>query len=386
LWYGFWMLNRWLLLRFDTLGAFSTLLTTTFALSRLDAGLAGLTITSAMAFTSAVYWTCRMVTQLEMDLNSVERVVEYLDLPQEPAVVIESNRPPAYWPSSSSEQLVVVEDLTIRYAPELPAVLHEVSFALKPKERVGLLGRTGSGKSTLAMALLRFVDPASGKIIIDGIDISTIGLQDLRSRVTIIPQDAVLFSGTIRENLDPFGEHPDEDCLDALTRVHINSSNPGSRRASRPPSIHGSDNDAASTRTSTTQHDDKHHISLESKVSAGGSNFSQGQRQLIAMARALLRRSSIIIMDEATSSIDFHTDALVQRTIREEFSNSLLITIAHRIRTIIDYDRLVVLDQGRVVEFDTPLNLIQKEGGVFRGMCLKSGHFEDLLAQCSQKE
>ncbi|KAG8899528.1 hypothetical protein FRC01_010481 [Tulasnella sp. 417] len=135
------------------------------------------------------------------------------------------------------------------------------------------------------------------------------------------------------------------------------------------------------------QEHEKHVIGLESKVSAhGGANFSQGQRQLIAMARALLRRSSIMIMDEATSSIDFSTDALVQRTIREEFSNSLLITIAHRIRTIIDYDRLIVLDQGRIGEFDTPLNLIQREGGVFRGMCLKSGQFEELLATCSAKD
>ncbi|KAG8970070.1 hypothetical protein FRC05_000718 [Tulasnella sp. 425] len=367
MWYSFWMTNRWLLLCFDTLGALSTLLATLFALARLDAGLAGLTITSAMAFTMSVYWTCRMVTQLEMDLNSVERVVEYLDLPQEPAAIIESNRVPAYWPSSESNQLIVVEDLVIRYSPELPAVLHDVSFQLKPKERIGLLGRTGSGKSTLAMALLRFVDPSSGKIIIDGIDISTIGLQDLRSRVTIIPQDAVLFSGTIRENLDPFNDHSDEECLDALERVHINGSAPASRRASRPPSIHErmqseevETASVATTKTGTTQYDDqKHVIRLDSKVSAGGANFSQGQRQLIAMARALLRRSSVIIMDEATSSIDFHTDALVQRTIREEFSNSLLITIAHRIRTIIDYDRLIVLDQGRVVEFDTPLNLIQ---------------------------
>ncbi|KAG8894877.1 hypothetical protein FRC01_012696, partial [Tulasnella sp. 417] len=337
MWYCFWMTNRWLMLYFDTLGALSTLLATLFALSRLDAGLAGLTITSAMAFTMSVYYTCRVVVQLEMDLNSVERVVEYLDLPQEPATVIESNRVPAYWPSSESNQLIAVEDLVIRYSPELPAVLHGVSFQLRPKERIGLLGRTGSGKSTLAMALLRFVDPSSGRIIIDGIDISTIGLHDLRSRVTIIPQDAVLFSGTIRENLDPFNEHSDEECLDVLARVHINGSNPASRRESRAPSIYGrvqlDETDtasAATTKTGTMQYDEqKHAIGLESKVSAGGANFSQGQRQLIAMARALLRRSSIIIMDEATSSIDFRTDALVQRTIREEFSNSLLITIAH---------------------------------------------------------
>ncbi|KIO15545.1 hypothetical protein M407DRAFT_86988 [Tulasnella calospora MUT 4182] len=199
----------------------------------------------------------------------------------------------------------------------------------------------------------------------------------------------------MRDNLDPFGEHSDEECLDALERAHINGSTPASRRASRAPSIHGrvrpdkpETASVATTKTGTTQYDDqKYAVGLETKVSAGGTNFSQGQRQLIAMARALLRRSSIIIMDEATSSIDFHTDALVQRTIREEFSSSLLITIAHRIRTVnYRYDRVIVLDQGRIVEFDTPLNLIQREGGVFRGMCLKSRHFEELLATCSAKK
>ncbi|KAG8908992.1 hypothetical protein FRB99_000095 [Tulasnella sp. 403] len=370
MWYSFWMLNRWLLLRFDSLGAVSTFFTSIFALAKLDAGLAGLTITSAMAFMMAVYWTCRMVTQLEMDLNSVERVVEYLDLPQEPPAIVESNRAPAYWPSSSAEKLVVVEDLVIRYAPELPPVLHDVSFALSPKERVGLLGRTGSGKSTLAMALLRFVEPSGGRIIVDGIDISTIGLHDVRSRLTIIPQDAVLFSGTIRKNLDPFNEHSDEECLDALARVHINTaSGATSLRASRAPSVHENQKDAASIRSGATQLDEsKQTVGLQTKVSAGGANFSQGQRQLIALARALLRRSAIIIMDEATSSIDFKTDSLVQSTIRDEFQESLLITIAHRIRTIIDYDRLIVLDQGRIVEFDTPYNLINKEDGVFRAM------------------
>ncbi|KAG9037596.1 hypothetical protein FRB95_004816 [Tulasnella sp. JGI-2019a] len=387
MWYGFWMTNRWLLVRFDTLSALSVLLTTIFALARLDAGLAGLAITSAMGFTMSVYWACRYITQLEMDLNSVERVVEYLDLPQEPPTIVESNRVPAYWPSTNSEDLVVVEDLVIKYAPDLPPVLHGISFNLKPRERVGLLGRTGSGKSTLAMALLRFVDPSEGSIIIDGIDISKIGLKDLRSRVTIIPQDAVLFSGSIRENLDPFNEHTDEECLDALGRVHLNTNESSgalaSRRASAAPSIHEESGAQTplSVATSQTVEDFKQGglITLKTKVSAGGANFSQGQRQLIAMARALLRQSSIIIMDEATSSIDFAADSAVQKTIREEFTNALLITIAHRIRTIIDYDRLIVMDQGRIVEIDTPYNLIQKEGGVFRGMCLKSGQFDELL-------
>ncbi|KAG8843875.1 hypothetical protein FRB96_003699 [Tulasnella sp. 330] len=348
-------------------------------------------LVTVRAFSSERRFVDRTHSKVDLTIKIVERVVEYLDLPQEPPAIVESNPVPAYWPSSNSENLVVVEELVIKYAPDLPAVLHGISFTLKPKERVGLLGRTGSGKSTLAMALLRFVDPSEGKIIVDGLDISKIGLRDLRSRLTIIPQDAVLFSGSIRENLDPFNDHTDEECLDALGRVHLNtnesSSSLASRRTSAAPSIHEGSGDespvsASTSQTGTTQVEDLKQggvVTLKTKVSAGGANFSQGQRQLIAMARALLRQSSIIIMDEATSSIDFAADSAVQKTIREEFTNALLITIAHRIRTIIDYDRLIVMDQGRIVEFDTPYNLIQKEGGVFRGMCLKSGQFDELL-------
>ncbi|KAJ8589109.1 P-loop containing nucleoside triphosphate hydrolase protein [Rhizopogon salebrosus TDB-379] len=390
MWYNFWMTNRWLLLNFDTLGGLAVLTTTLLALSGLvKAGIAGLCITSAMTFTMSVYWACRFWTALELDLNSVERVVEYLDLPQEPPATIESSRPPAYWPSSSTKDgLIVVEDLVIKYAPELPPVLHNVSFTINAKERIGLLGRTGSGKSTLAMSILRFVDPISGRILIDGIDISTIGVHDLRSRLTFIPQDATLFSGTLRDNLDPFSEHEDNECLDVLHRVQmINDSAYQSQRTSRAPSRTSTPDDAASSAASTAvaDVDTKTTITLDTQVSAGGTNFSQGQRQLIAMARALLRRSSIIVLDEATSSIDFETDAKIQATIREEFTESLLLTVAHRLRTVIDYDRLIVLDKGEVAEFDTPLKLIQKEDGIFRMMCLKSGTFAELEAAAKAK-
>ncbi|KAG0701637.1 hypothetical protein DFH29DRAFT_925615 [Suillus ampliporus] len=390
MWYNFWMTNRWLLLNFDALGGLAVLTTTLLALSGfVEAGTAGLCITSAMTFTMSVYWACRFWTALELDLNSVERVVEYLDLPQEPPAIIESSRPPAYWPSTSTKEgLITVEDLVIKYSPELPPVLHNVSFSLNSKERIGLLGRTGSGKSTLAMSILRFVDPVSGRILIDGIDISTIGVHDLRSRLTFIPQDATLFSGTLRDNLDPFNEHEDSECLDVLFRVQMLSESAyQSQHNSRAPSRASTPDDIASSAASTaiTDVDSKTTITLDTQVSAGGTNFSQGQRQLIAMARALLRRSSIIVLDEATSSIDFDTDAKIQATIREEFNDSLLLTVAHRLRTVIDYDRLIVLDKGEVVEFDTPLNLIQKEDGIFRTMCLKSGTFVELEAAAQAK-
>ncbi|KAF9258420.1 hypothetical protein L218DRAFT_934784 [Marasmius fiardii PR-910] len=412
--YMFWMTNRWLLLNFDCIGGLLVFITALFSISRTDnesaAGIAGLCISSALSFTNSVYWACRYWTTLELDLNSVERVIEYLEVPQEPPAVIESNRPPAYWPSSNpnNHSLIRVENLSVKYAPELPDVLRDVSFTLRAGERVGLLGRTGSGKSTLAMSVLRFVDPSSGKIFIDGVDISAIGTYDLRSRLTFIPQDATLFSGTLRENLDPFNEHTDEECLDVLRRVqviHPGHGGGGSRRSSRKssrvpstatsrtPSAHGDDG------TRTIASEDSYYasstdvesrsgniISLYTEVNSGGSNFSQGQRQLISIARALLRKSPVIVLDEATSSIDFATDERIQKAIREEFGESLLLTVAHRLRTVIDYDRLIVLDKGRMMEFDTPWNLIQKQDGIFRDMCMKSGTFSELEAAAKAKQ
>ncbi|PIL36802.1 ATP-binding cassette transporter [Ganoderma sinense ZZ0214-1] len=351
LYHMFWQVNRWLLLNLQMTSAIAILATTLFALSGyLDAGLAGICITSALSFTNSVYWVCRNWASLELDFNSIERVVEYLEVPQEPPTIVDCNRPPAYWPSSTStnkDSFLVIEDLSVKYAPDLPSVLHGISFSLKARERVGLLGRTGSGKSTLAMSILRFVEPASGTLVIDGINIGHIGLHDLRSRITFIPQDATLFSGTLRENLDPF-------------------------------SPSGTTSERATVIETRGLRADLDTIVLGMQVSVGGTNFSQGQRQLVSMARALLRRSTIVVFDEATSSIDFETDAKIQATIREEFGGSLLLTVAHRIRTVIDYDRLLVLDKGKLVEFDTPLNLIRKEGGVFREMCLKSGMMEEL--------
>ncbi|KAH7106077.1 P-loop containing nucleoside triphosphate hydrolase protein [Auriculariales sp. MPI-PUGE-AT-0066] len=389
--WAFWMLSRYLMFRFDVIGAFTVLATTLIGLFSMGpsgdfAGWAGITITTSINMCLGVYWIARFYAELELDLNSVERVAEYLDIVQEPPAVVESNRPPAYWPSSTSgpaTPLLQVQDLTIKYAPDLPAVLHEISFSLHAKERVGLLGRTGSGKSTVAMSLLRFVDPAGGKILVDGIDISTIGLQDLRSNVTFIPQDASLFSGTVRDNLDPFNDYTDEQCAEVLARVQLVSNPASALKSSIGPSATSSraatpNDERLSVSTLTHVGEERKSMTLTTQVSAGGANFSHGQRQLVSLARALLRRSNIIIMDEATSSIDFETDAKIQATIREEFKNSLLLTVAHRLKTIADYDRLIVLDKGRIAEFDTPAQLILKKGGIFRDMALKSGIFSEL--------
>ncbi len=221
----FWMANRWLMLRYDLMGAFTVFGASVLALlGGIDAGLAGIAITQAQNFVLAMYWLCRCWTGFEMDLNSVERMHEYLSLPQEPPAIIQENRPPANWPSKIDSRGIQVKNLVLKYAPDLDPVLRGVDFNIIAVKRWDWSAETGSGKSTLALAFFRFVEYEQGSIVIDGIDISKIGLEDLRGKLTIIPQDPVLFTGTIRDNLDPFTEHSDEECLLALRRVNLRTS------------------------------------------------------------------------------------------------------------------------------------------------------------------
>ncbi|KAI9257101.1 hypothetical protein EDC94DRAFT_615397 [Helicostylum pulchrum] len=369
--YFLWMSNRWLYARIEFTGAFVTLFTGVFLLLNLktiDAGMAGISLFYARNFLENIYWFIRQYTTVEMNLNSVERVQEYLELEQEPPAVINGHRPPAAWPTTASLE---VKDLVIRYSAELEPVLHGISFSTGAHEKIGIVGRTGSGKSTMALSFFRFLEASSGSISIDGIDISTIGIQDLRTQMTIIPQDAVLFSGTIRSNIDPFEEHSDGAVWESLERTHLSKASDRLKAGSSS----GSESDDENPKRVSSI------TSLNQQVSDGGNNFSQGQRQLLCLARALLKNSKLIIMDEATASVDYETDTKIQTTIREEFTNSTLLCIAHRLRTIIDYDRVLVLDQGHVVEYDTPYNLITgtQGKGVFKSMCEKSGEFEALL-------
>ncbi|KAI0775079.1 P-loop containing nucleoside triphosphate hydrolase protein [Trametes elegans] len=345
----YWLIAGWLNWRYDCLGSVVVFLTTLFALwTSVSSGYAALVIVQAGVFAEASRQLVRVLAQVELDFNSVERIVEYLNVPQEAPAVVHEKRPPAAWPSSNGE--LVVEDLVVKYAPHLPAVLKSLSFHVRPTEKVAVVGRTGSGKSTLAMSLLRVVEPAQGQIIIDGIDITTIGLEDLRSRITIISQDVSLFSGTLRSNLDPFDEHTDEECWDVLERCHLTTILKGSMQRSN---------------ESTSQ------ISLDMPISHTGS-LSAGERQLVAMARAILRRSNVVILDEATSQIDSDLDDQIQRTIREEFAGAIVITIAHRLRTVLDYDRIMVLGAGQILEFDTPSVLLKRRDSSFRDMCRAS--------------
>ncbi|KAF9088984.1 hypothetical protein BGX29_012283 [Mortierella sp. GBA35] len=381
--YFLWIANRWLSVRSDSIGAIVALSSGIFILMNpagIDAGTAGLALTYALEFVALVNFLVREYTQIEMELNAIERITEYTVMTQEPPAVIEGRRPPAAWPT---EGAIEVKDLELKYAPDLETVLRGISFKVESRQKIGVVGRTGSGKSTLALSLFRFVEPVAGSIHVDGINIGDIGLDDLRSRLTIIPQDPMLFTGTIRSNLDPFNNHVDSELWEALQRVHLvssgqdslaNSDNEGDDTAVSSFSATGPITAASKTNISFS--------SLDNPVSEGGSNFSQGQRQLLCMARALLRNSKIIVMDEATASVDFATDKAIQSAIQREFENSTVICIAHRLNTIILYDKVLVLDHGKVLEFDTPANLLDDSKGQkthFREMCERSGELDVLL-------
>lgn len=213
-----------------------------------------------------------------------------------------------------------------------------LTFSIKPQEKIGVVGRTGSGKSTLALSFFRFVEATKGSIVIDGIDIKDLGTEDLRSNLTIIPQDPTLFSGSLRSNMDPFDQFEDEDIYTALRRVHLLPYETEENTV-------GSDSTLEEGNANVFK-------DLNTSVTEGGKNFSQGQRQLLCLARALLKRSRIVLMDEATASVDFETDKAIQKTISTELSDSTILCIAHRLHTVIEYDRILVLDKGHIVEFD----------------------------------
>ncbi|KAL5338587.1 hypothetical protein BJX70DRAFT_194915 [Aspergillus crustosus] len=377
-----WASNRWLAFRVDIVGALVAFVTASFVLlnvGRIDAGAAGLSLTYAITFTENVLWLVRLYSEVQQSMNSVERIKEYLDVEKEAAPIIEDARPPTDWPSRG---VVEFSNYSTRYRADLDPVLREVSFTVQSGEKVGIVGRTGAGKSSLALALFRGLEAEKGQIRIDGVDIGSIGLRDLREAITIVPQDPTLFTGTIRSNLDPFGLFTDEEIFTAIRRVHLIGS--GASGTATPIAAFASTDSGSATPSETnlassTILDNKNVFqNLESPVSESGSNLSQGQRQLLCLARALLKNPKVLMMDEATASIDYSTDAKIQETLRELRDNTI-ITIAHRLQTIIDYDKVLVLDHGRVVEYDHPWTLVNKDEGIFRSMCENSGNLESLL-------
>lgn len=327
---------EWLILRLELLGNIvlftSALLLVSLPSSSITPGFAGLALSYALSLTSCqvfmVQWQCNLANFIV----SVERIKQYMNLPSDPLAIIESSRPPVSWPSEGRIQL---ETLKIRYRPNAPLVLKGINCTFKGGKRVGVVGRTGSGKTTLISALFRLIEPAGGRILIDDLDICNIGLRDLRSKLSIIPQEPTLFKGTIRSNLDPLGLYSDHEIWEALQKCQMGKS------------FEDLPNQ------------------LDSSVSDEGENWSAGQRQLLCLGRVLLRRNRILVLDEATASIDSATDALLQKVIRREFSNCTVITIAHRVPTVIDSDMVLTLSDGKLAEYDNPAKLMENKSSLF---------------------
>lgn len=334
--------NRWLAVRLEFIGNGIVFFAALFAVigrDHLSSGLVGLSVAYAMQVTQTLNWMVRMTSELETNIVAVERIKEYTEIETEAAMEIPEKKPSDDWPDKGQ---VEVQEYSTRYREGLDLVLKGISFTIKPGEKVGIVGRTGAGKSSLTLGLFRIIEAAGGSIVIDGVDISEIGLYDLRSKITIIPQDPVLFAGDLRMNLDPFDNYTDDEIWDALRHSHLDKFVSGLPDG------------------------------LMHQCSEGGENLSVGQRQLICLARALLRKTKILVLDEATAAVDLETDDLIQATIRTEFEDCTILTIAHRLNTIMDNTRVLVLDAGEVREYDSPTNLLEK-GGVFYGMAKDAG-------------
>lgn len=321
---------EWLVLRIEMLQNL-TLVTAALLLVLLPKGvvvpgLVGLSLSYALALTGSQVFLSRWYCNLSNYIVSVERIKQFMRIPPEPPAIVEGKRPPSSWPSKGRIEL---QNLKIKYRPNAPLVLKGITCTFKEGTRVGVVGRTGSGKTTLISALFRLVEPESGKILIDGLDICSIGLKDLRMKLSIIPQEATLFKGSIRTNLDPLGLYSDNEIWEALEKCQLKAT------ISSLPNL------------------------LDSSVSDEGENWSAGQRQLFCLGRVLLKRNRILVLDEATASIDSATDAILQRIIRQEFSNCTVITVAHRVPTVIDSDMVMVLSYGKLVECDEPSNLME---------------------------
>ncbi|NXP47639.1 MRP6 protein, partial [Heliornis fulica] len=330
--------DRWLATNLELLGNSIVLLAALFAAAgraHLSPGAAGFSVSCALQITGVLNWMVRAWTELENSAVSVERVREYQSTPKEAPWTLPGKRQDGVW---LTEGRIEFRNYSLRYRPQLEPALKHITLTIRGQEKVGITGRTGAGKSTLAAGLLRLVEAAEGAILMDGQDIAQLGLHDLRSNITVVPQDPVLFSGSLRMNLDPLSRCSDADIWRALELTHLKNfieALPGQ---------------------------------LEYKCSDQGGNLSTGQKQLVCLARALLRKPKVLVLDEATAAVDFEADLQIQTMLRTQLRDSTVLTIAHRINTILDCDRILVLESGRVAEFDTPEHLIAQKGLFYRLM------------------
>ncbi|XP_024641721.1 ABC transporter C family member 10 isoform X2 [Medicago truncatula] len=329
--------NEWLIQRLETIGAgvlaSAALCMVILPSGTFTSGFIGMALSYGLALNSYLVNSIQCQCTLANQIISVERLDQYMHIQSEAKEIVEGNRPPLNWPIAGK---VEINDLKIRYRPDGPLVLHGITCTFEAGHKIGIVGRTGSGKSTLISALFRLVEPTGGNIMVDGIDISSIGLHDLRSHFGIIPQDPTLFNGTVRYNLDPLSQHSDQEIWEVLGKCQLRE---------------------------VVQERDE---GLNSSVVEDGSNWSMGQRQLFCLGRALLRRSRILVLDEATASIDNSTDLILQKTIRTEFADSTVITVAHRIPTVMDCTMVLSISDGKLAEYDEPTNLMKREESLFR--------------------
>lgn len=329
--------QKWSGLRLECIGNLFVLAAAMFAVMspNINGGIAGLVVAYALQITGSLNGLVRTIAELETNIVSVERVKEYSEKEREADWINESHRPPSAWPTEGN---IKFDNYKTRYREGLELVLKGVTCEIKGREKVGVVGRTGAGKSSLMTALFRLIESAEGKIIIDGENIADMGLHDLRTKLTILPQDPVLFSGTLQMNLDPFNNFKSDQLWTALEHAHLK------KFVSELPE------------------------GLQYECGEGGQNLSVGQRQLVCLARALLHKTKVLILDEATAAVDMETDDLIQNTIRTEFKDCSILAIAHRLNTILDYDKVLVLGNGKVLEYNSPTNLLNDKKSVFYGM------------------
>jgi ABC-type multidrug transport system fused ATPase/permease subunit len=324
--------NEWLGFRLELIGSWVLCISALFMVmlpsNIIKPENVGLSLSYGLSLNGVLFWAIYLSCFIENKMVSVERIKQFTDIPAEAKWEIKESRPPPNWPYKGNIRL---EDVKVRYRPNTPLVLKGLTIDIKGGEKIGVVGRTGSGKSTLIQVLFRLVEPSGGKIIIDGIDICTLGLHDLRSRFGIIPQEPVLFEGTVRSNIDPTEKYSDEEIWKSLERCQLKDV-----VASKPEK-------------------------LDSLVADNGENWSVGQRQLLCLGRVMLKRSRILFLDEATASVDSQTDAMIQKIIREDFSDCTIISIAHRIPTVMDCDRVLVIDAGKAKEYDSPVRLLERQ-------------------------
>ncbi|KAK7690924.1 hypothetical protein QCA50_006027 [Cerrena zonata] len=367
--------QRWLAIRLDFLGGIMVFVVAMLAVSGVS-GINPAQIGLVLTYTTSLTQLCGMVTrqsaEVENYMQSVETMVHYSDgkqIDQEAPHELPDQKPPTEWPAKGA---IEFDNIFMRYRSGLPFVLKGMSLSVKGGEKIGVVGRTGAGKSSLMLALFRIVELSSGSITIDGADISKMGLRDLRTKIAIIPQDPLLFSGTIRSNLDPFSMYDDARLWDALRRSYLVEPT-----ANKDKDTKFSEDVPSGSNTPTSR------FTLDTVIESEGANLSVGERSLLSLARALVKDSKVVVLDEATASVDLETDSKIQQTIKTQFGDKTLLCIAHRLRTIISYDRILVMDAGNVAEFDTPSNLFCNPSGIFRTMCERSNISLDDIMKAS---